>query len=120
MTSETIQEAVRTSAFVGVGLLLPQVLGYVIYRWSWSKAIGFKVLSYLVAPSVYLVSATLYWDHAAAVVQSQGHRVCGAMGMLMGVTTTFGTLFHFVAGAIFLMLLHWLWKRKTPQLKATA
>jgi hypothetical protein len=43
MTSETIQEAVRTSAFVGVGLLLPQVLGYMIYRWSWSKAIGFKV-----------------------------------------------------------------------------
>jgi hypothetical protein len=42
------------------------------------------------------------------------------MGMLMGVTMTFGTLFHFAAGAIFLMLLHWLWKRKTPQLKATA
>lgn len=112
MTGETVEEALRISAFVTIGLLLPQALGYAAYRWSWSKAMGFKVLSYLVAPLVYCVSANLYWGHEFAIVQSQGHRVCGAMGMAMGITTTFGTLFHFAAGMIFLLVLGWLWKRR--------
>lgn len=107
-----MEEAIRTTAFVAVGLLLPQALAYAAYRWSRSQAVGFKVLCYLVAPSVYWVSANLYWDHEAAVVQSHGHRVCGAMGMAMAITTSFGTFFHFAAGVIFLLLLSWLWKRK--------
>ena len=112
MTSEAVEEVVRISAFVAIGLLLPQAVGYAAYRWSWSKALGFKVLSCLVAPLVYCMSANLYWEHEAAVVRSEGHRVCGAMGMLMGITMTFGTLFHFAAGMIFLLVLRWLWKRR--------
>jgi hypothetical protein len=115
MTSDTIEVLLRSTVFVTCGLLLPQLLAYLIYRSATKKASELTVLAFLIAPAVYFCSAFFYWEHGAAVVRSEGHRPCGAMGMAAAVTTMFGTLFHLIATALLLGGISWLRKRNRVQ-----
>jgi hypothetical protein len=117
---ESVGEAVHVFLVLAVGLVLPQVLGYLGYRWARNKSASLRTFPFLIPPVVFFASAYVFWEYQAKVVRDEGHRVCGAMGAAASLSTMFGTLFHLVVGAILLTVLNVLWTRKTTRRFITA
>jgi hypothetical protein len=115
---DTIIEIVRLSAFVIFGLILPQALGYVSFRWTRRRGLLLSSVSMLVPPLVFFISSDLFWTLSAKSIRDAGLRVCGAFGAAASFATVFGTLIHLCIAGLAFLVLSLLWKRKIRRLQA--
>jgi hypothetical protein len=103
---------IRLFLVVLLGLVLPQVLGYLGYRWTKNQIIGCKLLPLLIPPLVFFVTARIYWGIIMKAVVDSGGYVCGALGAAAGLSTVFGTLFHFILGIIVFLIVSLFWRMR--------
>ena len=106
---------IRLSAFVFFGLVLPQVLGLVGYRWSRYKGTLLKLATLLIPPVIFFVSAYLFWGVSAKAIRESGNYVCGAFGAAAVFSTISGTLINLIIGVILFLVVSSIWKRKAAQ-----
>jgi hypothetical protein len=106
---------IRLLALVFFGLVLPQALGLVGYRWTRHKGTLLKLATLLIAPVVFFISAYLFWGQSAQAIRDSGNYVCGAFGAARVFSTMFGTLFHLIMGVILFLVVSFIWKRKASK-----
>ena len=97
------------------GLVLPQALGLVGYRWTRHKGTLLKLATLLIAPVVFFISAYLFWGQSAQAIRDSGNYVCGAFGAAAVSSTMFGTVIHLIIGIILFLIVSFLWKRTTSK-----
>jgi hypothetical protein len=95
-------------------LLLPQALGFLGYRWTRHKGIVFRVLPLLISPSVFFISAHIYWGLSAESIRDAGGYVCGAFGAAAVFSTIYGTLINLVIGVMVFLVASISWRRRSP------
>lgn len=113
-----LQVTIRLLAFAFFGLVLPQVLGLVGYRWSRHKGKLLKVATLLIPPVVFFVGAYLFWGLSAEAVRDSGNYVCGAFGAAAVFSTIFGTLINLIIGVILFLCQLYMQKREAAQPQA--
>lgn len=106
---------IRLSAVAFFGLVLPQVLGWLGYRWSRHKGGLLKLTSLLIPPVVFFVSAYLFWGLSAKAIRDSGNYVCGAFGAAAVFSMLFGTLLNLILGVIIFWVANHIWKKMTPK-----
>ena len=106
---------IRLSAVAFFGLVLPQVLGLVGYRWSRHKGTLLKLATLLIPPVIFFVSAYIFWGLSAKAIRDSGHYVCGAFGAAAVSSTIFGTLINLIIGVILFLVVRFIWQRKDAQ-----
>jgi hypothetical protein len=112
---ETFVEYSRLSAFVVIGMILPQALGYFAYRSIRSKGKAVAALSVLVPPIFFYMAAYLFWTISANEIRQQGLRVCGAFGAAAGISTVFGTILHLIVAGLAFVTVCWVLIRRSVQ-----
>jgi hypothetical protein len=117
---ESVQDITRELAFVTLGLVLPQVLGYMAYRWVRKTSMPMKSAVMLIPPIAFYITASLFWRHEAAEIRRQEHYVCGLFGTAEMLSTYLGTLFHLIISAVLFVIYRGLWKRKQVRLQVSA
>ena len=98
-----------------LGLILPQALGFLGYRWSRHRGRLLQLATLLIAPVVFFSSAYLYWARSAQALRDSGHYVCGAFGAAAVVSTIGGTLLNLILGVILFLGVSFIWKRKAAR-----
>ena len=98
-------------------LMLPQVLGFVGYRWTRRKGRLLKLATMLIPPAVFCSSAFLFWGLSAKAIRDSGEYVCGAFGAAAAFSTISGTLLHLLLGIILFLVVNFIWKRKASKLQ---
>ena len=83
---------IRLAVLAFGGLVLPQVLGLVGYRWSRHKGIILKLATLLISPVSFFAGAYLFWGLSAKAIRDSGNYVCGAFGAAAVFSTICGTL----------------------------
>ena len=106
---------IRLSAVAFFGLVLPQVLGLVGYRWSRHKGTLLKLATLLIPPMVFFGSAYVFWGLSAKAIRDSGNYVCGAFGAAAVFSTVGGTLLNLIIGVILFLVVGFIWKRKAAQ-----
>src|SRR4030042_6790720 len=94
------------------GLILPQALGFLGYRWTKHKGKLFKTLSLLAPPLVFFLSANIYWKLSAKAIRDAGGYVCGAFGAAAVFSTMYGTLINLIIGVMIFFIATISWRRK--------
>ena len=112
---ETISFAtvVRILIIILVGLVLPQLLGFIGYIYTLKKKLIFKIVAILISPVLFFGIATLFWNMQAADIRAAGHYVCGAFGAAAVFSTLFGTLIHLILGIVISLIIYFIWKRRS-------
>ena len=106
---------IRLVVLAFFGLVLPQALGLVGYRWTRHKGTLLKLATLLIAPVVFFISAYLFWGQSAQAIRDSGNFVCGAFGAAAAFSTMFGTVIHLIIGVILFLTVSFLWKRTTSK-----
>ncbi|MEJ2232742.1 MAG: hypothetical protein P8X67_02340 [Syntrophobacterales bacterium] len=109
---KTFTVVLRVTLAIIMGLLLPQALGFLGYRWARRRKKIFKAATLLIAPLLFLLSANVFWRLQAKAIQEAGYYLCGAFGAAAVFSTIYGTLIHMVLGAIMFLVMTFLWKRQ--------
>ena len=104
MGNEAEMVTIRLLVLAFFGLVLPQALGLVGYRWTRHKGTLLKLATLLIAPVVFFISAYLFWGQSAQAIRDSGGYVCGAFGAAAVSSTMIGTLIHLILGVILLFL----------------
>jgi hypothetical protein len=110
--TDWILVSIRLSAVAFFGLVLPQVLGLVGYRWCRYKGTLLKLATLLIPPVAFFVSAYLFWELSATAIRDSGNYVCGAFGAAAVFSTISGTLINLIIGVILFLVVGFIGKRK--------
>jgi hypothetical protein len=110
-----IPVTIRLSGVAFFGLVLPQVLGLVGYRWSRHKGTLLKLATLLIPSVIFFVSAYIFWGLSAKAIRDSGRYVCGAFGAAAISSTIFGTLINLIIGVSLFLVVSFSWKRKAAQ-----
>lgn len=109
--------AIRLVVIGFFALMLPQVLGFVGYRWTRRQGMFLKLATMLIPPAVFFISAYLFWGLSAKAMRDSGKYVCGAFGAAAAFSTISGTLLHLLLGIILFLVVSSIWKRKASKLQ---
>jgi hypothetical protein len=109
---------IRLLTLAFCGLVLPQVLGLVGYRWSRHKGTLLKLATLLIPPVAFFVSAYFFWGLSAKAIRDSGNYVCGAFGAAAVFSMICGSLINLVMGVILFLVVSSIWKRKAAQPQA--
>jgi len=107
-----VPDAIRLLGIAFFALILPQVLGFLGYRWTRRKGLLLKLATMLIAPAVFFISAHLFWGLSANAIRDSRDYVCGAFGAAAAFSTISGTLLHLMVGVILFLVVSRTWKSK--------
>ena len=96
-----------------LGLILPQSLGVVAYRYTKQKNIYIKVTTIIIAPVCFFLIAFLFWGNKASGLREAGNYVCGAFGAAAVYSTIIGTVINLGVAIILFFSLNYYWRKKT-------
>jgi hypothetical protein len=104
---------VRILIIILVGLVLPQLLGFIGYIYTLKRKLIFKIVALLFSPVLYFGIATLFWNMQAANIRAKGHYACGALGAAASFSILYGTLMHLILSIIISLITYYIWKRRS-------
>lgn len=103
----------REVVTIFIGLLFPQLMGFLGFRWirtRESKVLKFLFL--LIPPLSFFIIAYFYWGNAAKEIAKAGQRVCGMFYMMSSFSILAGTTLHLSLSIILFFILSKIWKRR--------